>query len=384
MTNRIYSIDSLRAVAMTMVIAQHCGLLPFGWTGVWLFYVISGFVISRTLIHENLTSAFAPSGHYLSFLMRRIFRIIPPYAAYIGLCLMVALVIELPPQVRELPYLASFTYNWRMIFAADSQSRILGHLWTISVEEQFYILAPWLILLLRRERAIIGLVAVVALGPLARSVLSDQLAAFYADPGRLAFGVYASSIGHFDAFALGSLLAHFEGHVRRSPQIATRLLRLAIAVLVVYVATYAYLNIRAGAHGIDIVRNLVSGILFGQKREVFVYVAVDLCAVAIIAGAVAGWRAFKVLEHPALVAVGQFSYGGYLLHPLALLIIHQFLGSMDGKDPIYVRLLIFGLAWSATVIVARGSYLMFERRIIRYGHEVSNGVLTRARASAAQ
>jgi surface polysaccharide O-acyltransferase-like enzyme len=37
MNTRIYSIDSLRAIAMTMVIAQHSGLLPFGWTGVWLF-----------------------------------------------------------------------------------------------------------------------------------------------------------------------------------------------------------------------------------------------------------------------------------------------------------------------------------------------------------
>ena len=384
MTSRISSIDSLRAIAMTMVIAQHCGLLPFGWTGVWLFYVISGFVISRTLIHENLTTALAPAGHYLSFLTRRIFRIIPPYAAYIALCLLAALVIELPPQLRELPYLASFTYNWRMIFAADPQSPILGHLWTISVEEQFYILSPWLILLLRRERAIVGLLAVVALGPLARNMLADQLATFDADPGRLAFGVYATSIGHFDAFALGALLAHFEGHVRRSPQIATRLLQLASAVLVIYVATYAYLNLQGGAHGIDIVRNIVSGILYGQKREVFVYVAVDLCALAVIAGAVAGWRAFRVLEHPALVAVGQCSYGGYLLHPLALLIIHQVLGSMDGKDPIHVRLLIFGLAWSATVIVARGSYLMFERRIIRYGHEVSSGLLTRARIGVAQ
>src|ERR1700726_3174063 len=101
MTERIYSIDSLRAVAMTMVIAQHSHLLPFGWTGVWLFYIISGFVISRNLIEENATLMPGSSGHYLSFVVRRIFRIVPPYAAYIAICLVVAHPLELSPQVSE-------------------------------------------------------------------------------------------------------------------------------------------------------------------------------------------------------------------------------------------------------------------------------------------
>ena len=49
---RIDEIDGLRAVAMTAVVAHHCALAPFGWAGVWLFFVISGFVISRNfLVH---------------------------------------------------------------------------------------------------------------------------------------------------------------------------------------------------------------------------------------------------------------------------------------------------------------------------------------------
>ena len=156
MIERIYSIDSLRALAMTMVIAQHCKLLPFGWTGVWLFYVISGFVISRNFIAERATFKPASLFHYLSFVTRRMFRIIPPYAAYVIICLLVIRLLGYPEQYRELPYLTTFTFNWRMIFSVEPQFSAFGHLWTISVEEQFYVLFPILILLLNRDRAILG------------------------------------------------------------------------------------------------------------------------------------------------------------------------------------------------------------------------------------
>jgi len=380
MNGRIYSIDSLRAIAMTMVIAQHSGLLPFGWTGVWLFYIISGFVISRNLIEEKAELMPGAAGHYLSFVVRRVFRIVPPYAAYIAISVIVAHLMKLPSQLPELPYLASFTYNWRMIFSTDPLPSTFGHLWTISVEEQFYVLFPLLILLLRRDRAIVGLVAIVALGPVFRNLVADYVSATVSsDPERIAFGVYASSIGQFDAFALGSLLAHFEGNIRRSPQIAMRLALLAVVAVLVYTVTYACMNISAGAHGIDIFRNLVSGILSGQKRELFVYLVVDLCAVAIVAGAIAGWKIFKVLEEPLLVSVGQASYGGYLLHAIFLITIADVIGIPNAQEPIAYRILIFVSVWCCTVALARTSYRIYERQFIRYGHQISNQILLKAR-----
>jgi peptidoglycan/LPS O-acetylase OafA/YrhL len=159
---------------------------------------------------------------------------------------------------------------------------------------------------------------------------------------------------------------------------------LAIFVSLAYIVTYIGINISVGAHGIDIIRNVVSGILYGQKREVFVYVAVDFCAVAIIAGAIAGWKVFRFLEAPALVAVGQASYGGYLLHPIALMTIAYIVGVPVGEEPVYIRVVLFILAWCCTVALARASYTMFERRFIRIGHRISNRILLRARGGAAE
>jgi len=363
---------------MTMVIAQHCKLLPFGWTGVWLFYVISGFVICRNLIAEKATFKPASLLHYLSFMIRRIFRIIPPYAAYIIICLLIIRLLGRSEPYRELPFLATFTFNWRMIFSVEPQFSAFGHLWTISVEEQFYVLFPILILLLKRDRAIVGLIAICLLAPVLRNVMAERMAAHGWDSGRIAFGVYASSFGQFDAFALGALLAHFEDAIRRHPRFATKMAWLALVVAMVYAATYIGINITSGAHGIDAIRNIVSGVLYGEKREVFVYVVMDLCAAATLAGAIVGWRVFNLIEHPLLVAVGQVSYGGYLLHAIVLLVMGEAIGSLFEPQIVPIRIVFFLIAWCCTVAIAWLSYITWERKLIRYGHKISERIMLRA------
>ena len=366
---------------MTMVIAQHSGLLPFGWTGVWLFYVISGFVISRNFINDQV--AVRPSAYkqYLSFIVRRIFRIIPPYGAYIAICFMVIHFLKMPQQSGELPYLFGFLYNWRMMFSAVPQFPAFGHLWTISVEEQFYIFFPIIILLLRRDLAIFALAIIVVVAPVLRFLMAEQMAALSWDPEHIAFGVYASSVGQFDAFACGALLAHFEGSLRRCPKIAARLAWLAFIFAAVYATIYVGLNIQDGARGLDAFRNVISGVLFGEKREVFVYMVMDICALAVLAGAIVGWKCVRLIERPLIVSIGQVSYGGYLVHALVLLIISLAIGNPVGQEPILVRISFFILVWSVTVAIAWISYNFFERRFISYGHTLSNWILLKSKKS---
>jgi peptidoglycan/LPS O-acetylase OafA/YrhL len=108
----------------------------------------------------------------------------------------------------------------------------------------------------------------------------------------------------------------------------------------------------------------------------------DVCAVAILAGAIAGWKLLKVIEHPILVAIGQASYGGYLLHALVLLVMGEVIGRSNGQASVSGRIAFFIVAWCVTVTLARVSYTLFERRIIRYGHKVSQRALLRANGLA--
>jgi peptidoglycan/LPS O-acetylase OafA/YrhL len=263
-----------------------------------------------------------------------------------------------------------------MIFSSVPQFPLFAHLWTISVEEQFYVLFPILILLLRRDQAIFALIAILAVVPMLRSLMAQQMAAQSWDPERIAFGVYASSLGQFDAFAFGALLAHFEGNLQRNPRAATRIAWVAVVVTIAYFATYITINILEGARGVDSLRNIISGIAFGQKREVFVYLVVDICAVSILAGAICRWRIFKLIEHPILVRAGQVSYGGYLVHALVLFEIGHLIRVYPVQEPILIRIGWFALVWCFTVALALLSYFIWERRINKYGHKVSQHLLT--------
>ena len=87
---RIDALDGLRALAMTAVVAQHCHLLPFGWTGVWLFFLISGYVITLGFDAGEYAGRGAAE-RFGTFIARRAARIVPAYLLYLAACTLVAL-----------------------------------------------------------------------------------------------------------------------------------------------------------------------------------------------------------------------------------------------------------------------------------------------------
>src|ERR1700730_2664375 len=107
-------VDALRCLAMTAVVAQHCQLLPFGWTGVWLFFVISGFAITTSLLGSDRTKHTKPM-LIRNFYVRRCLRIWPVYFLVVAGNLIAAISLGKSEIWASLPWLATFTYNYRMI-----------------------------------------------------------------------------------------------------------------------------------------------------------------------------------------------------------------------------------------------------------------------------
>lgn len=376
---RIDGVDGLRAIAMTMVIAQHCGLLPFGWTGVWLFYVISGFVITRGFIADEGRGL--PRGREIAaFMTRRAFRILPAYLVYLLVAFVAVSLAGRAAPVAELPYLLTFTFNWRMIFG-DGAYPAIGHLWTISVEEQFYLLFPLLFLWVPRRLFPAVAIAVIALSPAIRYVLGLAVAAGSDDPGAVAFAVYASSFGQFDSFLAGALLAVFESRVRADGRIARRLVAGAVLVAAAYCTTYVAVNMTMrDAAGVEAIRNVISGILHGQGREAFVYSVMAFAGVAAVAAVLSRQRGTSILSLPALAFVGRLSYAGYLYHALVLLLLGLALGGGLPSQPPVLRILAFPLVTAAAVGLAYASSRLVEKRALRLGHALS----TRIREGAAE
>ncbi len=95
---------------MTGVIAIHCGLLPFGWMGVWLFFVVSGFAVTTSLftVRHGARGVWDRIGN---FYVRRALRIWPIYFAFLGANIIVLLALGKFGALQDVPWLLTFTEN---------------------------------------------------------------------------------------------------------------------------------------------------------------------------------------------------------------------------------------------------------------------------------
>lgn len=159
-----HDIDGLRAIAVLAIVMFHINdtWLPGGFTGVDVFFVISGFVITANLSRDLQRGTFS----YKEFYRRRIRRIFPAMFACVAFTLAAAVAVMTPEDVMKTGWsgLATaisganiyFTYLLdTSYFAADSHSVPLLHMWSLGVEEQFYLVWPTLILLLFNRRMLI-------------------------------------------------------------------------------------------------------------------------------------------------------------------------------------------------------------------------------------
>lgn len=356
---------------MTLVIAQHCGLLPFGWMGVWLFYVISGYVIALGFeADEGLCS---PLQRLAGFWQRRAARLLPAYLAYLLINVLVLLALQRPAPLADLPWLLGFMHNAHMALdwgGAFSGHAPFGHLWTLSVEQQFYLVFPLLMLALPAVWRPRVLLLLVCAGPAVRALASASLQAEGWPPGRVAFAVYAGSITQFDAFLMGALLA---AAVRRGLLQSAQAARCSawlwcagLAGALMYAAVTVGINVHVrGQHGAQALRDVFSGVLFGQGREIWVYSVVALLSTALLLQVLRQGRGTAWLARPAVAAVGRASYSGYLLHLLLLWALGELAGEALGgrvKDwALGPRVLALALVWGGTVLLSRWSLRWLEQ-----------------------
>lgn len=169
---RIPSLDGLRAFSIFLVMFNHLVLgldLPWsprtlalfdvGRLGVKVFFVISGFLITTLLLDElGKTNTISLPRFYL----RRTLRIFPPYYCFLAVMLVFYALGRISVNPREFVYAATYTSNY------SQMTWNLGHTWSLSVEEQFYLLWPALLLLLGRRRGLFCAGAMLFLSPLAR------------------------------------------------------------------------------------------------------------------------------------------------------------------------------------------------------------------------
>lgn len=189
-------IDGLRAVAVLSVVLYHAGVpfLPGGFVGVDIFFVISGYLITRIIAREIAENRFS----LLTFYERRTRRIFPALFAMLAVTVIAASLITLPGEFEDfgnsLAAAALFVSNiffWQTAdyFSGPAHLKPLLHTWSLAVEEQFYIVLPLLLLALTRwaRRHLVSLLIAATAVSFALSVWAVDAkpnAAFYLLPAR--------------------------------------------------------------------------------------------------------------------------------------------------------------------------------------------------------
>jgi peptidoglycan/LPS O-acetylase OafA/YrhL len=318
----IPEIQGLRAISAIAVVLFHMGWLWCGWLGVWVFFVVSAFVIMRSLQHREPAESFTRSLRH--FYRSRVARIAPLYLFIIGvgvLALLVqATVGNRPDQLRFLshvPWLLTGSYNVFRALPGQEDIRLFGHLWSLSVEEQFYLLFPLLAFGLRRRLLILVLFGLVVAGPIIRASMHLGLLAQDWTMEDVATAIYMLPFAHLDAFAVGALLALYEGRLRKLAGTvwARRLAWAGLVVLAVLVlACVAALNLQLKLTGKDIVADAFSVEPRLLSHQLLVYPLGVSCAAVVILLILCDSQWVRLLRAKSLVRLGGLSFGLYVYH----------------------------------------------------------------------
>ena len=303
-------LDALRFFAVMGVIVTHnwgpqfrvgpVGQPPWGSLGVRLFFLLSGFLITGILIGCRELSDGSPRRSLFlvrQFYIRRFLRIFPIY--YVVLAVVVLVGVGATPQIW--PWLFSYTTNV-YVWGHQTWPHAVGHFWTLAVEEQFYLVWPWLMLFFPRRWLVPTLVGLVCVAPAYRLYASFHYAADTGTDG--AFTSLALTPGVVDSLALGALLAFamHTDHTATRVQRALRRVALPVGALgytVFFLVGWHLGPFRHAAVALsDFTAALVFCWLVGSASKGF------------------GGRAGRLLEWRPIAYLGRASYGIYIFHLL--------------------------------------------------------------------
>jgi peptidoglycan/LPS O-acetylase OafA/YrhL len=314
-------LDALRFFAVLAVMVAHnwhpsklpgpLGDLDWAGLGVRLFFVLSGFLITGILLdcRGKVDSTAQPAMFFVrQFYARRFLRIFPIYY----LVIFIALLVNLESSREVWGWLITYTTNVYITFYGDWVGS-LGHFWTLAVEEQFYLIWPWLVLFLPRKWLIPAMLLTI---PLSAAYRLYAYIHFPFDIGAMDFKAGTLTIANLDTLGIGALLALVWNSNISKERLQKVLSRVVLpAGLILYAICLALYH-------------------YGIKPSVF-FVAGDFAAALIFVWLIsAAGRGFhgvvgKILEFPPLLYLGKITYGIYVYHnltPLLIMPVFNYLG----------------------------------------------------------
>lgn len=360
MLQRIRGLDGLRGIAVISVVLYHAdrNYLKGGFLGVDIFFVLSGFLITTILMNEISTTN---SLDRAVFYMRRIRRLFPALIGLLVISIIVAGFFAHDSAYalrRDLPWALTFVLNLSYIFFNQSyfinisRPPLLQHLWSLAIEEQFYIVWPVLLIALSRLKKF-SYRSRVAVTATLMAIASTIWMAFLAnknsypipnDPSRLYFGTDTHAMGLLVGCALAAVVNLEKLNPRITPD------------------RKALLNFVGCGSLAALIIGLVKIDEFSSALYRGGFLAVSLVTAFVILTLVhPGLKFGRMLAHPMLTWFGDRSYGMYIWHwPIFMLLRPGIDTSMPDALTQVVRIAIL-------LVVSDVSYRYLEMPIRRGG-----------------
>ena len=328
------ALDGLRGIAVLGVVLCHLLFRPltFGWMGVPLFFVLSGFLITGILLRTR-----ERPDYFRRFYWRRALRIFPIYYLYLVGSLVIGLLLAYP--VGDLGFAALYLHNHRVPgYIWQMPEFFGGHTWSLAVEEQFYLLWPLTVWVLS-ARNIVRLSTVLFFAALVFRFWAHGVTE---DPARwIQYGWLPANI---DCLASGAIIAvlHHENRLRRG---------WAVALV-------------TGAGTLLLLLIVQTSMDEWQTSELWLQPRINVLLNTLLALTCAGIVAFSVLvplrylSTGPLTHFGRISYGLYLWHVPVFWVFPLFV--LPGRHIYLVALLKLLAAW----LVAWVSWRFFESKLI--------------------
>lgn len=373
---RVYlkNLDGIRFLAAAMVILEHSSEykhvigpgLPdhfgrffrdLGSYGVTLFFVLSGYLIFYLLFREN---EFKGTISIRNFYIRRMLRIWP---LYLGFGLVLVLGIDYffsrmglslsTPVAENLFYLLTFSINFQILFALPNRG-IIELYWSVCIEEQFYLFAPWLVK--KGKRIILPLILALIFTGVASIFILHWLIQQYHWQFNGHNLLYFFTVCRFDNFGLGALAAYiyFNKNVfaRLQPYIANPYLQTGV---ILFTALY--------------VLHVIPQPVFVQT---YLFSTLPAILFAYIVLAASSGKFILNLELPLFRTLGKYSYGIYVYHAVLSEMILIFLNRNFPSGGLLLYDLVYPLLCIAvTALVAGLSYEFYEKRFMQLKEKYS-------------
>ncbi len=349
--SRIPSLDGIRALSFLLVFGGHAGLgnrlpIPGADFGVTIFFFLSGFIITTLMRSEFEATGSLNIRH---FWLRRALRILPPLFLVVIGATVLALIIY-PPGTVYVPAMTAeilFYANYWGIYGINREAPGTGVVWSLAVEEHFYLLFPLLYVAMQRWRMSRQHQALLLWG-LCAVILAWRCVLVMAMHASIVH-IYLATDTRADSILFGCALAVWNNPaLDESPRVLRRWTYLLLpASLVVLVACLAY-----------------QGTLF-RETVYFTLQGVALTTVFICAVRLPRWAVFRFLNYRPVIFVGTLSYSLYLVHQVLLRAARQLWPTYHAWQQALIAL-------AASVTAAWAIYTLVERPCARLRNKLEH------------